>query len=254
MAQATELRRGAEAPRVNKGVSRRAPWPVQFYESAVGKKWVMGLTGLALYGFVFGHMIGNLKIYLGREPDGEWAIDAYGHFLRELLHPLLPNHVFVWLLRIGLIVAFVLHIHAASTLTLMNRRSRPVGYQSSRDYIAANFASRTMRWTGVIILAFLIFHLFDLSWTGTGQDYELGHVHDNMIASLSRPWVAAVYILGNAALLVHLFHGIWSSFQTLGLNNPRWNGARRLVSLGAALLVGIPNILFPLLIVTDVVT
>ena len=227
---------------------------VRFWRSAIGKKWVMAVTGIMLLGFVLFHMIGNLKIYLGKEPDGEWAIDAYGEALRSLLHPILPNHVVVWLLRIGLIVMFVAHIHAATTLTLMNRRSRPVGYQSQRDYIAANFASRTMRWTGVIILAYLIFHLFDLSWTGTGQGFELGHVHDNMVASMSRPWVAAIYIVGNAALLVHLFHGIWSSFQTLGLNNPRWNGARRLVSLGCALLVGIPNILFPLLIVTDVVT
>jgi succinate dehydrogenase / fumarate reductase cytochrome b subunit len=253
MAQTTEARPGAEAPRVNKGVKRNAPWPVQFYGSAVGKKWVMALTGLGLYGFVFAHMIGNLKLYLGREPDGHWAIDVYGEALRELLHPILPNHVVVWLLRIGLIVMFVLHIHAAATLTAMNRRARPVSYKSSRDYIAANFASRSMRITGVIIHIYLIFHHFDLSWTGTGATFVRGEIHNNLIDSMSRPWVALVYVISNLALALHLFHGSWSIFQTMGLNNPRYNQSRRLIALGMALIVGIPNVLFPIFVVTDVI-
>jgi succinate dehydrogenase / fumarate reductase cytochrome b subunit len=252
-APTAEARRGATAPRVNKGVNRRAPWPVQFYESAVGKKWVMAITGLGLYGFVFAHMIGNLKIYLGREADGQWAIDAYGEALRELLHPIMPNHVVLWLLRIGLIVMFVLHIHAAATLTVMNRRARPVGYKSSRDYVAANFASRSMRITGVVILFYLIFHLFDLSWTGTGARFARGEVHDNLIESMSRPWVALAYVIGNVALTLHLFHGTWSMFQTMGLNNPRYNQSRRLIAIGMSLIVGIPNVLFPILVVTDVI-
>jgi succinate dehydrogenase / fumarate reductase cytochrome b subunit len=254
MAQTVEARPGASAPEVQPTPRPGAPWPVRFYRSAVGKKWVMALTGLGLYGFVFAHMVGNLKIYLGREPDGRWAIDVYGEALRELFHPILPNQWALWLLRVGLIVMFVLHIHAATTLTVMNRRARPVRYQSTRDYVAANFASRSMRITGVVILAYLIFHLFDLSWTGTGADFVRGDVHDNLIASLSRPWVAAAYIVGNVALAIHLFHGSWSMFQTMGFNNPRYNPARRLVAIGMALVVGIPNVLFPLLIVTDVVT
>ncbi len=253
MAQTTEARPGADAPRVNKGVKANAPWPVQFYGSAVGKKWVMALTGLGLYGFVFAHMIGNLKIYLGKEPDGKWAIDAYGEALRSLLHPILPNHVVVWLLRIGLIVMFVAHIHAAATLTAMNRRARPVRYKSSRDYVDANFASRSMRLTGVVILFYLILHLFDLSWTGTGSTFVRGEIHNNLIDSMSRPWVALAYVIGNVALALHLFHGSWSMFQTMGLNNPRYNSARRLLALGMALIVGIPNVLFPILVVTDVI-
>jgi succinate dehydrogenase / fumarate reductase cytochrome b subunit len=202
---------------------------------------------------VFAHMIGNLKIYLGQEPDGRWAIDVYGEALRTLLHPILPNHVAVWILRIGLIVMFVLHIHAAASLTAMNRRARPVGYKSSRDYVAANFASRSMRITGVIILFYLIFHLFDLSWTGTGATFVRGEVHNNLIESMSRPWVALVYVIANLALALHLFHGSWSIFQTMGLNNPRYNQSRRLIALGMALIVGIPNVLFPILVVTDVI-
>jgi succinate dehydrogenase / fumarate reductase cytochrome b subunit len=252
MAQTIEDRPGAEAPKVNRGVKRSAPWPVQFYESAVGKKWVMALTGVGLYGFVFFHMLGNLKIFLGKE-NGVWPIDHYSEWLRTLLHPFLPNHWTLWILRIGLIVMFVLHIHAATALTVMNRHSRPVAYKSSRDYVAANFASRSMRYTGVIVLGYLIFHLFDLSWTGTGYHYVRGNVHDNFINSMQRPWVALAYIVGNLALMLHLFHGTWSMFQSMGLNNPRYNGARRLVAIGMSLVVGIPNVLFPLLVVTKVV-
>jgi succinate dehydrogenase / fumarate reductase, cytochrome b subunit len=253
MAQTTEARPGAEAPVVNKPNKKGTPWFVSFHRSAVGKKWIMAITGVALWGFVFAHMIGNMKLYLGKEPDGKYAIDVYGESLRTLLYPILPHHVVVWLLRIGLIVFFTLHIWAAITLTQMNRRARPVSYQSSRDYVAANFASRSMRITGFVILAYLIFHLFDLSWTGTGASWTRGSVHSNLIDSLQRPWVAAIYIIGNLGLLLHLYHGTWSMFQTMGLNNPRWNGARRAIAFGMAVIVGVPNILFPILIATKIV-
>src|SRR5690606_10290208 len=136
---------------VNRPPDRRAPWLVQFYGTAVGKKWVMALTGVGLWGFVFAHMVGNLKVYMGPS-NGEPALDVYGEGLRTLLYPILPHHTVVWILRIGLIVMFVAHIHAAATLTAMNRRARPVDYKAPRDYVAANFASRSMRLTGVIIL------------------------------------------------------------------------------------------------------
>jgi succinate dehydrogenase / fumarate reductase cytochrome b subunit len=253
MSQLTVARPGADAPKVNKPVNRKAPWPVQFWQSAVGKKWIMALSGIGLWGFVFAHMIGNLKIYLGKEPNGEYAIDVYSEYLRQLLHPILPENVVLWIMRIGLIAMFFVHIVAAASLTRMNRRARPVGYQSTREYVSADFASRSMRITGVAILAYLIFHLFDLSWTGTGAAWTRGEVHDNLIASLQRPWVAAIYAIANIALAIHLFHGTWSMFQSMGLNNPRYNYSRRLVAIGMALIVGIPNVLFPLLIVTHVV-
>jgi succinate dehydrogenase / fumarate reductase cytochrome b subunit len=219
----------------------------------VGKKWIMAITGVAMWGFVFAHMFGNLKVYLGRVPGGRYDIDVYGEGLRHLLYPFFPHTWILWILRVGLIVMFALHIVAAASLTQMNRRARPTGYQSSREYVSANFASRSMRITGVIILAYLFFHLFDLSWTGTGQLYVRGAVHDNLIASLQRPWAAIAYIVANLALAIHLFHGTWSMFQTMGLNNPRWNYIRRLVALGMSGVIGIGNCLFPLLIVTKVV-
>jgi len=247
MAQTSQARAGADAPIVNR-TRRRAPWLVQFYGTAVGKKWVMALTGLGLWGFVFAHMVGNLKVYMGRGAHGDWAIDEYGEGLRSLFYPILPHQWAVWILRIGLIVMFALHIQAAVALTQMNHRARPDSYKGPRDYIAANFASRSMRITGVVILAYLIFHLFDLSWTGSGQHFVRGQVHDNLIGSLERWYVAIPYIIANAALALHLFHGAWSMFQSMGINNPRWNGARRNVAVGMALVVGIPNVLFPILI------
>ena len=162
----------------------------------------MALTGIALMGYVLAHMVGNLKMYLGRA-----EFDAYAHALRELLHPILPNHVVLWALRVGLILAFVLHIHAAYSLTRMNQRSRPVKYQSPRDYIAVSFASRTMRWTGVIILLYVLFHLADLTWGWANPDFVRGAAYDNLVASFERWPVALVYVVANIALGIHLFHG-----------------------------------------------
>ena len=139
---------------------------MEFYRSAVGKKWVMAVTGIMLMGFVFFHAIGNLKVYLGAE-----EFNHYGEFLRELLVPLLPRTVALWLMRLGLIGAFVFHIHAAYSLTRMNGRARGGGYVQDRDWQAANVASRTMRWTGVIVGLFIIFHLADLTWGTANPDF-----------------------------------------------------------------------------------
>jgi succinate dehydrogenase / fumarate reductase cytochrome b subunit len=253
MAQ-TMQRPGAEAPVINPPATRRAPWPVEFYRSAVGKKWVMAISGLAMIGFLVAHLIGNLKVYLPDESNGQAAIDTYAHALRTLLHPILPNYVVLWLLRIGLIVALVAHIHAAATLTAMNRRARPTGYKSPRDYVAVNFASRSMRWTGVITFGYVIFHLLDLTWGPANPDFVEGAVHHNMIVSMQRVPVAIIYIVCNLAVAVHLYHGTWSMFQSMGLNNPRYNAARRVFAGGLSTLIGLGNVLFPLLIVTHVVT
>jgi succinate dehydrogenase / fumarate reductase cytochrome b subunit len=227
---------------------RKAPFPVEFYRSALGKKYVMAITGIMLMGFVFVHMVGNLKMYLGAE-----EFNHYGEFLRELLVPILPRTVALWGLRLGLIAAFGLHIHAAFSLTRMNRAARTVGYQSPRDYIAANFASRTMRYTGVIFALFLVWHLFDLTFTGTGYTYVRGMPYENVAASLSRYPVAALYVVANVALGVHLFHGAWSLFQSLGWNNPRFNAWRRNFAAGFAAVVVVGNVSFPLAVLAGVV-
>jgi succinate dehydrogenase / fumarate reductase cytochrome b subunit len=208
----------------------------------------MAITGIMLMGFVFAHMVGNLKMYLGVE-----EFNHYGEFLRELLVPILPRTVFLWLLRGGLVVAFALHIHAAYALTRINRAARANGYEAKRDYIAANFASRTMRWSGVIVGLFLVWHLFDLSWTGTGATFVRGDVYGNVERSLSRIPVSILYLVANVALGAHLFHGAWSLFQSMGWNNPRFNRARRSFAAAFAAIVVIGNVSFPIAVLVGVV-
>jgi succinate dehydrogenase / fumarate reductase cytochrome b subunit len=244
----TTVARGPAQP-VQQRAKRKAPFPVEFYRSALGKKYVMAITGIMLLGFVVAHMVGNLKMYLGPE-----EFNHYAEFLRELLVPILPRTVTLWLLRIGLIVAGVLHVQAAYSLTMINKRARNVKYQSQRDYIAANFASRTMRYSGIIVGLFIIWHLFDLTFTGTGYHFVRGHAYQNVAGSLDRPWVAAIYIVGNLALGLHLFHGIWSLFQSLGINNPRFNAARRNLAAGLATLIVVGNLSFPIAVLAGIVS
>lgn len=227
---------------------RRAPWPVSFYRSAIGKKWVMALTGLGIILFVLAHMVGNWKIFLP-QVDGIPDIDIYAEALRELLVPFLPAHVALWILRTGLIVAFLLHIHAAYSLTLMNHRARPEDYQGPRTYVAANYASRTMRWSGVIFAAFLLFHLADLTWgiqPMAPETWARGEVYANFIATFSRAPVTAFYVIAMVLLGLHLYHGAWSMFQSLGINHPRFNAIRRYFAIGLAVLVTVGNAIMPL--------
>jgi succinate dehydrogenase / fumarate reductase cytochrome b subunit len=210
----------------------------------------MALTGIMLMGYVFLHMLGNLKVYLGAED-----MNHYGEWLRDLLVPFLPRTVTLWLLRIGLVLAFVFHIHAAYALTVMNRRARAEGgYISPRDYQAATAASRSMRYTGVVILLFVIFHLADLTWGTANPDFVRGDVYRNLVASFERPLVSLIYIVANIALGMHLFHGAWSLFQSLGLNNPRWNSWRRWFAGGFAAVVMVGNLTFPIAVLTGVVS
>jgi len=208
----------------------------------------MAVTGILLMGFVLAHMIGNLKMFLGPAEFNE-----YGEFLRELLVPILPHHVALWLMRGGLIVAFGLHIHASYGLTRINHAARQIKYGSRRDYMAANYASRTMRWSGVIVGLFIVWHLFDLSWTGTGYTFYRGAVYENVDASLSRIPVAILYVVANIALGFHLFHGAWSLFQSMGWNNPRFNRWRRNFAGAFAALIVVGNVSFPIAVLAGVV-
>lgn len=235
---------------------KELPFPLNLYQTAVGKKWVMAVTGIMLLGFVVFHMLGNLKLYLGVvEHNGVLDYDAniYGEWLRDLLVPFLPRTVTLWLLRGGLIVAFALHIHAMYALTMMNQQAN-VTYSSKRDWTAATFASRSMRYTGVIVLAYLIFHLADLTWGFIpGYDYERGHPHENVVGSLSNPAVAAFYIIANALLAMHIFHGAYSMFQSLGVNNPAYNKLRRGFAAGVAGIILIGNVSFPIAVLTGII-
>ena len=236
---------------------RRKPFFVELYSTAVGKKYVMAITGLIGVGFVVVHMVGNLKVYLGVVThDGRPAydIDVYGEFLRDMFVPLLPRTYFLWGLRLVLIGALLLHLHAAYSLTMLNRRSRVTRYQGPREYVAANFASRTMRWSGIIVLLFLAWHLADMTWGWVNPGYERGAVYRNLDASLSRLPVAILYIVANIVLGIHLFHGFWSLFQSLGWNSPRFNQWRRAAAVAIATVIVVGNVSIPIAVQAGIVS
>jgi succinate dehydrogenase / fumarate reductase cytochrome b subunit len=214
------------------------------YSTAVGKKYAMAISGLILMGYVLVHMIGNLKIYFGAE-----SVNRYSEWLREVGEPALPREWLLWGVRLVLLAAVVIHIHAAYALTMMNRRARPERYASKRDFVAADFASRTMRWTGIIVVFFVIFHLLDLTWGTANPDFVHGDVYRNVVASFERVPVAIAYVIANMALGVHLYHGAWSLFQSMG-----WYGTwRRPFSIAFAALIVMGNVSFPLAVLFGVV-
>ena len=219
-----------------------------FFGSSIGKKIVMAATGIILVGFVIGHMAGNLQLYLPAH-DGVHPVDEYGRFLRTMLHG-----GGIWIARATLIAAAALHIWAAVGLTRMNQAARPVGYQKQQAQ-ASTLASRTMRISGVVVLAFLIFHLLNLT-TGQwhpGLAFEHGAVFQNVVTLFQVPWVSGFYILAMLCLFGHLRHGIWSMLQTLGLSHPRFNGLRDGFALALALLVVGANISFPVAVLAGFV-
>ncbi len=251
MAQAIQSRGPVTGTAVK--AKKRRPFLLDLYGTAVGKKYVMAVTGIMLLGFVLTHMIGNLKMYLGAED-----YNHYAEFLREVLVPILPRTVLLWLLRFGLIGAVLLHIHAAYSLTVMNRKARSVKYQSPRDYQIANFASRTMRWTGIIVALFVLWHLADLTWgtlNAVGGDgvFVRGDAYGNVVRSLERVPVAVLYIVANIALGTHLFHGVWSLFQSMGWNNPRFNKWRRGIATAFATIIVVGNVSFPIAVLAGIV-
>jgi len=234
-------------------VRRRRPFLLDLYSTAVGKKYVMAISGIAMMGFVFFHMIGNLKVYMGAV-----EFDHYAEFLRELLYPLAPKGVVLWIMRGGLLIMLLLHLHAAWSLTQLNRHARPVKYQSARDYQVATFASRTMRWTGIIVLSFLIWHILDLTLgvvntTGTSGEFVKDEVYNNLVRSFDRWPVSVFYVVANILLGIHLFHGAWSIFQSLGWNSPRFNNWRRGFATAFATVVVVGNVSFPIAVLAGIV-
>jgi succinate dehydrogenase / fumarate reductase, cytochrome b subunit len=222
--------------------------PRGLYSTDVGKKYVMAISGIVLMLFVLGHMVGNLKIYLGAD-----SLNAYSHWLRDVGEPALPREVLLWTARIVLLVALIAHIDSAARLTRSSRSARSIPYRGGREYVAADFASRTMRWTGPIIALFVIFHLLDLTWGTANPDFRSGDPYANVVASFERVPVAIVYVLANLALALHLYHGAWSLFQSMGWAHPRYNAWRRHFAIGFAVIVALGNISFPIAVVTGVV-
>jgi succinate dehydrogenase / fumarate reductase cytochrome b subunit len=213
-----------------------------FFGSTIGKKIVMATTGIVLVGFVVAHMAGNLQIFLGAE-----ALDAYAVFLREFLHG-----GGLWIARAVLLTCAVLHVWAATSLTLADRAARPIRY---REWEAqqSTWASRTMRWSGVILLVFVVYHLLDFTFGVVNPGFEEGRVYRNVVASFRVLPVSLFYILAMLLLWPHLRHGVWSMLRTLGLSHPRYEEVAHRVAAVLATIVVLGNISFPLAVLLGIV-
>ena len=182
----------------------------RFWNAVIGKKIVMALTGLFLLGFVIAHMLGNLQVFMGSE-----HFNAYARFLR--VEPAL-----LWAARLFLLLCVILHIWASIQLALLNKlEARPVGYVKKKN-VGSTYASRTMYWSGPIIAAFVIYHLMQFTWGVGGTPFEEGRAYENLVAGFKVIPISIFYIVAMGLLMLHLYHGFWSMFQTLGANHPRY--------------------------------
>lgn len=218
------------------------------YGSSIGKKVMMAVTGLILFLFVVAHMVGNLKIF-----SGPAKFDAYAAFLREIGVPLLGHSQVLWTLRLVLIASVVIHILAAIQLTRMSRKARPLGYRRSLVPSASTYASRTMRWGGVIIAAFVTYHLLHLTFGSAHPDFVEGSVYHNVVVGFQNRIVAAAYIVAVGVLGLHLYHGVWSTLQTLGASSSVYNRYRRPVAAAVALVVFLGFAAVPVAVLTGAV-
>ena len=223
-------------------------WFADLTKSAVGKKAVMAVTGIILFGFVFVHMLGNMKIFLGADHLAE-----YGDFLRNVGAPAIPPNGALWIARLVLLASAGLHIWAAWSLTQMAKAARPSRYEF-KEKNHTTYASRTMRWGGVIILLFIVYHILDLTTGNVNPKFVHGRPYENLVASFDRWYVSVFYIVANLALGLHLYHGVWSLFQSLGWNHPRFNHWRSWFAHGFAWLITLGNISFPLAVMTGLVS
>ena len=213
-----------------------------FLASSVGRKVVMALTGTVLFGFVTVHMLGNLQVYLGPA-----AFNAYALLLREMLHG-----AGIWIARSVLLATVLVHGWAALSLTLSNWRARPVGYRA-QQHPPGTWISRAMPWTGLVLLSFIVFHLLHLTTGQLHPDFLPGNAYHNFVTGFRVPLVSGFYILAQICLGLHLWHGVWSLTQTLGLSHPRYEALRRRLAWALAILVATVNISFPLAVLTGLI-
>jgi len=221
---------------------------VRFYEAPIGKKAVMAVTGVMLVGYVFAHLLGNLQIY-SSNPE---QINRYAAFLHNP-----TNAAALWTARSVLLLAVALHILAATQLWLQNRAARPIGYVKKADLPNA-YAARTMIWSGPIVGAFVVFHVLHLTAGKIVELHELApnqpDVRFNVIAGFENPWISGFYILAMILLCLHLYHGMWSMFQSLGFSRPRYSAVVKKASAVLAIVVAVGNCSIPIAVLTGLLT
>ncbi|MEO3782419.1 succinate dehydrogenase cytochrome b subunit [Actinocorallia sp. B10E7] len=211
------------------------------YRSTVGKKAIMAVTGGLMVLFIIGHMLGNLKIFFGLE-----EFNGYAAWLRTIGEPALHEGWYLWIQRVGLLVVIFLHFSSAAELTARAKRARPVKYQH-RAKVNGSYAARTMRWGGVIILLFLVWHILDLTVGTVNPNGVHGEAYQNVVAGFApdRWWVTAFYAAAVIALGFHLRHGLVSAVQTLGLKNPKREIPLNLFATAVSLLIVVGFLVVP---------
>jgi len=217
-------------------------WALSFLRSSIGLKVVMAVSGVILFGFVVGHMLGNLQVYLGPT-----MLDEYGRSLRALGHG-----AALWVARGGLLLAAIAHVWSAYCLTRLNQKARPQGYRE-RANRESTLASRTMRWSGVVVLVFIVYHLLHFTIGTVHPDFIEGAVTHNFVTGFRVVWVSVFYVVATLLLGLHLYHGVWSLLQTLGVSHPRYDLLRKRAAAAFAVIVTLGNISFPLAVLTGVV-
>ncbi len=210
---------------------------------------LMAVSGLVFIGFVLAHMYGNLKAFAGHD-----AFNGYAEHLREIGVPLLPHSGLLWILRVGLIAALAVHVACAVILWRRAARARTVRYVVKK-HTGATFASRMMRWGGLTILVFLVWHLLNFS---IGKVNPQGGATDDpynlLVDTFDLWWMTLIYLVAMAMLGAHLHHGIWSAAQTLGLtNNARARSNAKVLGLGLALIITVGFSLVPIFVLAGVI-
>ncbi len=212
---------------------------LRFYQTTVGKKFVMAVSGLLLFGFVVAHMAGNLQFFEGKE-----KLNHYAEQLRAL--PAL-----LWAARIGLLVAVALHIWSSIQLALLQRAARPTDYARKR-HVGSTYASRTMYWSGPIVGAFIVYHLLHLTWGVVHPKYEELNAYDNLVRGFENPVVSIFYLVAVGLLMMHLYHGVWSVFQTLGFSHPRWTPKLKTAAKAVSIVIFIGFAAIPLAVLAGI--
>jgi succinate dehydrogenase / fumarate reductase cytochrome b subunit len=215
-------------------------WLLQFWDSTIGKKYVMAVTGVGLVLFAVGHMAGNLQVFMGAQ-----VFNDYAHKLQSL-GPLL------WMARAGLFVMAVLHIISAVQLTARARAARPVDYVKRESQIAT-LASRTMRVGGVLLALFLVFHILHFTTGALHPAFSKGGAYGNVVIGFENFWVAVFYILAMTFFGLHLYHGVWAGVRTLGVAKPNPNPMERKLALGLAIIVWAGFIAVPIGVLLGIV-
>ncbi|NGO69718.1 succinate dehydrogenase cytochrome b subunit [Streptomyces boncukensis] len=240
MALATRTERGS-APGPPPGPAR------SFWGSTIGKKAVMAVTGLAMLLYLIAHMLGNLKVFFG--PD---EMNGYAHWLRTIGEPVLHHEWFLWIVRFGLLAAVVLHGVSAYQLSRRDLAARPVKYAHARR--RASYATRTMRWGGVIVALFVVWHLLDLTTGTVNPRGESGHPYENIVATFDTWYGDTIYIVAMLAVGLHIRHGFWSAAQTLGAGSPGRARALKATANILALVLTAGFLSVPLAVMTGVVS